>query len=344
MDQTRRQKNIGIPGRLLLLAAILVAVSPLLSCRRSRQTLLRYSFRPGDRLVYDLVVDGQGTVTMKGPDRDGKPDEIDLPVRLEGTLELVMEVRSVDSTGVAAVDVSYRGFNFSVNNQIRGRTLKLVMTEKGMETWEDGRLLKEVTPEDDEFLLRGLAGETFPLKIDPRGKVVSVTTPTAFLNAFPYINFSDVLEYAQPELPENAVEIGTAWNRQVEILLPQLTERFSSGDHFNLTMEYTLAGVEGRPPAQTALLEVIGDIVQEEKSEGGAAGRGKLKSFTQNTSGEVRFDISRGRLLSSNLVMEQTLLMNMDLSHTVISAGFEAGVVFTIHFRMNLRNEGTTGS
>ncbi|GEM_PF-2911010 len=287
-------------GVVFFLLALVLMPAPL-SCRRAPEGIsLRYRFQAGRDFAYSLAISGRGTVHASHPSALGELEETEFPISIEGSLKTVFRTREVSVTGNAVFDVEYKDIHFEVVDEQGGRKLRVVIDGGGIETYDGDQLLNSVPPDDKNFLLKGVAGKTFKLVMTPRGKIEAIETPDSLSGAFPYIRFRELLEAAQPELPADPVHPGESWERKLVLQLPQLADRFASGETFAALQTYT---VESEPEENPARISLRGSLFMEEPSAG--SGPGTLRAFEQKTDGYFLFDRIRGRLLETGLSLDQ---------------------------------------
>jgi len=301
------------------------------SCGQPEGELLRYRFSVGTGLDYDIGLRGGGLVRLITPSAEGGEDSHEFTLEIEGKLRLSLAVDSVTPEGVAEILVTYSGIRLSASDNHDGRNLKVIMTEEGIETWEGDVLINEVVPGDPEFFLGELSGRSFRMVMDSRGRVVELEEPSALLEAVPYVRFRELLLAAQPELPENRVKPGDAWERRLGLTLPSLADRYSPGETYEGLTRYTYLENGEREKLAPIRLGITSELVRSEAEKKPSA----LLGFSQGSSGEVVFDPEAGCLISSRLELEQELAVRIAIPQLAEEQGIRLETEIELEFEMN---------
>lgn len=314
-------------GAVVLIAGALAAV---LLLRRGPPLLLRYRWRPATRLDYRLALRGAGKAALSSAS-SGKPERLELPVEMEGTVAYSLEVKEVSPEGVADLLLTVTDAEATVRNEVRGRKLRMELGREGLKTFEADRLMKEVPAGSDDYPLKGTLGTPFRLRIDGRGKVLSSGLPAEIARAFPLPDLRQLLAGGLPDFPEAAVRPGETWQSEAVLAMPAVGKPWAGGETWKMGLGSFLrrVGREGGNPA--AFISFSGRMEQgwtgteEEKRK-----RSGIKSFVQTVSGELCFDTQMGVLRTSRETVAQEFRIFMTLDRIVPGEGFDIEVDFSL--------------
>jgi hypothetical protein len=145
-------------GVLLLLALASICAVP-----AQAQTTLRYKYKAGDKLNYDMEQKMDLKMDIKGKE---------LNVTMNQSIDMTWKVKSVDADGKAALAISFD----RIRMMLDGPQGKLEYDSKdGKEP--EGALAHAAAP------LKAMVGAEFSLKVDPRGKASDVVIPKELIDA-----------------------------------------------------------------------------------------------------------------------------------------------------------------
>ncbi|KQC14463.1 MAG: hypothetical protein APR56_03710 [Methanosaeta sp. SDB] len=306
-------------------------------CRRPppETVLLRYKFRPGEEITYEVALRGEGEVTMTYGREDAEEDRIGLPVRLEGSYLMRFRVDQVFPDGEAKLLLSYRDFDLTTVSAVHNREISVHLTDRKLLVSEAGRVTREVAGEDDDFPLRGVVGEEFEFQVNSRGTILMARVPEAPERLFPSLQFDSFLERMQPEFPLQPVPLGTSWSRTLEIPGPGIDRDWDQGEEWSIQLETTLRDRSG-PQREIALLDTTGSFRQEISDEE-REGRAGLLASSHQLSGTTRFDLPAGRVISSTSRLEQKLDIRIGLEKFLPGRNIDLRVDATVEVTVRLR-------
>lgn len=330
-------KNVVLRPRLLITAGAVLLAAGLSSCRRPPQEhLLRYRFQPGDVLRYSISINGHGQARMSSPPGSKREEEISLPVEMTGAMTLTMAVKSLSEDGVAELELHYQDINLVLENRVRDRKIKIVLNEGGMETWDRGKLIKEVKKGDKDFPLRDILATGFQLQVDPRGRILKSDLPDHISSNFPHLNLKEMVQQFQPVLPADKVVVGQQWRTAAEVTMPELAQPWDRGERWKMILTSTLKRVDNRT---LALIVGKGQLRQkwtgpEEKKRD----QDGMKSFDQEMTQEVGFDLSAGRLVFARMTLKQKFTFFMLVDKLISRWGFDINLDFDLNINIKLQD------
>ena len=289
-------------------AATLLLLSFPVGCKKSFPGVyqFRYRFQPGKTLKYDVSIDGNGEVTLFSSAQAKKAEEITLPVDFKGSFLLEAVIDTVSPDGTAGLGISYKDFSCRVTNRVRDREITMSLTDSMMRVEERGEIKKELRAGDSGFPLNGIAGSTFEMEVDSRGKIIRAQVPPDPGNSFPYMKLDNIFDQIQPEFPLTPIAIGTSWSREVKVSPPELGRPWNRGQTWAIKLNSTFRGFK-KGSNQIALIDLSGNIKQSispEEKEDQSSG---LKRSSHKLTGTIEFDLTRGIVLSSRSILEQEL-------------------------------------
>lgn len=321
--------------KLLIIAAAVILTAGISSCRPPRKYLLRYHFQPGEVRRYAVSIQGDGRARISSPPGSKREEEISLPVRLTGAMTLEMEVKNLSPDGGADLELRYRDIDLTLENEVRERKVKIVLDEEGMETWDRGRLIKEIKKEDKDFPLRGILTAGFELQVDPRGRILKTDLPDAVSSNFQHFNLRELVEQFQPVLPAEEVEVGEQWRTTAVVTMPELAQPWDRGQEWKLSVASALKNVDDR---SRALISGQGRLRQEWTGpEEKKRDQGGLKSFEQEMTRSSEFDLAAGRLVSSRTSLKQKFTFFMLVDKIVSHWGFDVNLDFVMNIDVKLQ-------
>jgi hypothetical protein len=285
--------------------------------------LFRYQFQPGEELIYEVSLRGEGEVTMTTGAEDDEPDRIVLPVRLEGSYLMGFRVEEVSPDGAAELAISYRDFDLATVSRIHDREMSVRLSDRGLVISEGDRVIKEVEAGEADFPLRDVIGEEFVFRVDSRGTILAARVPAAPDRLFPALRFDSFLERMQPEFPREPVPLGATWSRTTQ------------GEKWSVQLDATFRGFADRGQ-KTALLDFAGSFRQEDPEEGMGGGSG-LKGSYHHLSGTTRFDLAEGRVISSSSTLRQNLAVQIGLAQVLRGRKIDIRVEDTVEVSVQLR-------
>lgn len=337
MTATDTSHRIRLPAGRIPAAALFLVILLCSGCRPppEEDVLFRYRFRPGETLIYQVTLRGEGEVTMtmsgEGDEQD-EEDPIPLPVRLEGGYLMELKVEEVSPEGEADLSLVYRDFSLTSVSQIREREIVTSLTDRGLTISEGDRVISETGSEEDGFPLRGVVGEKFQFRVDGRGAILEARVPPAPERLFPSLQFESFLERMQPEFPREPILAGTSWSRTVEVPAPGLGRHWDRGERWTVRLESTFRDFENRG-RKTALIDFSGSFEQEvpERPEGSG-----LRASSHHLEGTFRFDIPGGRVISSSSTLRQSLDIRVAFDQALRGRNIDIRVEDTVEVSVQL--------
>jgi hypothetical protein len=264
------------------------------------QTLLRYKFKPGEKLRYQMEQKMNMVMTVTG--REVTAD-------MTQTIDMSWEIKSVDQNGKAKMTQKFDRVRFTMNGPPPIGKVEYDSKEGTMPAGPFGPIFK------------AMAGAEFSAVMDPRGKVSDVKAPEKLAEVFKKLPGSGAGEMLSEEglkhmisqsgiiLPEEAVAKGKSWEQKVDMKMP-----FGKIDVRN-TFTY-----EGPTTRGGAKLEQIA-IQPKANLEADPNAAIKLKLNSQEAKGTAYFDNAAGRLAESG--MTQTMEMEVSVMGTDITQKIE---------------------
>ncbi len=327
-------RRIRLPAGLLPAGVFSLAVLLWSGCRPPEEDVLfRYRFQPGETLVYQVWLRGEGQVTMRMDAEEDEEDRIPLPFRLKGGYLMELKVEEVSPAGEAELSLGYRDFDLTSVSRIREREISTSLTDRGLTITEGDRVIRETGSGEEDFPLRGVVGEKFRFRVDDRGTVLEARVPPAPERLFPSLQFEAFLERMQPEFPREPIPAGASWSRTVEVPVSGLGWHGDRGERWVVRLESTFRGFDQRR-RETALIDFSGSFQQEipEPPEGSG-----LRASSHHLTGTFRFDIPGGRVLSSSSTLRQSLEIRVAFDQAPRGRSFQSRVEDTVEVSVQLR-------
>jgi hypothetical protein len=297
--------------------------------------LFRYQFQPGEELVYEVSLRGEGEVTMTTGGADDEADRITLPVRLEGGYLMEFRVEGVSPEGEADLTLSYRDFDLTTVSRIHDREMSVRLTDQGVIISEGDRVIKEVEAGEKDFPLQEIVGEEFEFRVDNRGTILMARVPAAPDRLFPSLSFDSFLERMQPEFPREPVPLGASWSRAIELPGPGIQRDWDQGKRWAVRLNSTFEGFED-PEEKIAVIDYNGSFEQPEPEEEAGAGPGRRGS-SHHLSGTTRFNLPDGRVISSNSTLRQNIDLRIGPEEVLRGRKIDIRVEDTVEVSVRLR-------
>lgn len=322
----RKKTSLIFPGSgfwrsaVLILALTLPAGLLPTGCKKpppEEEIIFRYRFQPGEILLYQVSLSGEGAVemTMGKAGEEEEEGNISLPVRLEGGYLMEVQVEEVSPGGEVRFSLSYRDFDLTSVSRVREREMTSRLTDRSLLILEGGREIKEIQSGDAHYPLQGIVGEKFGFRVDNRGTILEARTPPAPEHLFPSLQFESFLERMQPEFPREPVRVGSSWTRAVSVPGPGLGRNWDRGERWTVEIDSTFSGFVGRGD-RIARIEFSGDFRQEPPVPETESRSGPRGSF-HRLQGSCEFDRVAGRMLSSRSTLRQKLDLRIALEQVL---------------------------
>ncbi len=253
------------------------------------QTKLRYQFKPGQKINYEM------SQTMK---MDMKSQNVDISSEMEQVVDLTWHIKSVSKDGTAEVTQKFNDLRFVM----KFPTVKVVFdSAKNIEP--QGQVGKTLTP-----LFKAMVGAEFSMKMDSRGQISDVEIPEEFAkqiqsfsqgglgDMFSKEGFKRMMGQSGLVLPKETVEKGGTWSQQMEMKSPI--------GLMNINTEYLYKGQEQRNGTTLEKIAVSPKVSLQPDPK--AKTKATLKN--QDISGTSYFNNQTGQLvevkINQNMTME----------------------------------------
>lgn len=292
----------------VVLLGVVLIFTALPSCRRKKTDyLLRYRYRPGEVLRYDISLKGEGLVKVATDSFEKSLEEMEFPVLISGDLLLESTVKSVSERNVAELTLAYQDLDFKITNRMKDRELVFVLNDRQMEMKEGDRVLNVEEFGGPGYPLNGIVGGVFTVEVDGRGGVTRLEGPPGFTRSFPYLDFTGVLEQLQPDFPEETVRVGESWSRSVDVSVPGLGMPWDKGESWKMELLSQFRGFEEGQEGKVALIGYRGTLDQK-KAEGEPADSPfDVTRAKHKLTGEFGFDLQSGQVLFNRTSLDQEM-------------------------------------
>jgi hypothetical protein len=188
--------------RISILVFILLAFA---SAAIAKPVLLRYTFSPGDDLYYGMDATGTGRMESSVIDPDGAAqsggEKIPLDIKLRVSLE--NSVDSIDKDGVATIRVILHEYRMSQGGA------DIINFNADSDSESSG--------EENKNNLKELYKSPIVLKMDPLGKIESVSGVENFSGDISQSDMKTLLEESQHQFPEKPVDVGDSWTHEMNL-------------------------------------------------------------------------------------------------------------------------------
>ncbi|MCX6340712.1 MAG: hypothetical protein NTX71_12495 [Candidatus Aureabacteria bacterium] len=277
--------------------------------------VLENRFTKGEELRYKMTMRGSGTTSIAG--LPGQRSGVETPVKLQMELAYRMVVKDADAQGNADLETHFERFTSTTESG----TLKIQMEadEKGARIVQGETVVKDAPGLDG---LKALFKNPTLIKMDKRGKVLSITQPKGVVELLPHVNIYSLLKQNQFILPEGPIAIGGSWSEKRDIALGGgLEEKLPAAKALKLDTTYTLAGLvkrDGRRCAEIALRgevaakEMEMDLPQRQGSD--MAMKAAFDRLRQTMVGNIYFDPQRGLMVGMHVDTDQDMAMTMKIT------------------------------
>jgi hypothetical protein len=263
------------------------------------QTTLRYKFKPGDQLQYELRQDMTMAMNVGG---------MNIDMQMNQTIDVSWNIRAVDQAGNAKMTQKFERVRFTMEG---GPIGKIAYDSKDGKDPE-GPFGQAMGP-----ILKAMAGSEFEMTMTPRGEIKDVNVPekitdalknlqgaAGFGNMFTEERLKQMTGQAGLQLPVEAVAKGKTWSSTLAMKMP-----FGKMTVNNLMTYEGPASREGKNLERVTIKPTV-----TLEGDGAAAIDVKIKS--QDTMGAAYFDNTAGRLVETNLTQ------NMEMEVSVAGQNF----------------------
>jgi len=293
--------------RLLTAAAVVAAAAAVSAAAQAVE--LRYKWVKGDVLDYRMTLHTTSDVS-------GVPGRADTNTEQTVTQRIALSVDGVAPNGVASVHETVT----EIRSELSGPSGKIVVdTAKPSET------SKDPVAEAMAKMLTAVVGQPINIVFAPDGTVRSLeggsrlldrivdagnaNRETAMASQALTSLYSDealrsMLEQSFPKLPAQSLKPGDTWTGQIA-LGNQAVGRITAA------LTFTLKAVEGAADAQRAVVSAAMTLTQEVKPPPAGATRMTMTLGDSHGSGDLVFDVSRGRLVRTSMLTEMPSTVNM---------------------------------
>jgi hypothetical protein len=264
----------------------MVLLLSIVSHQAKAQTTLRYKFKQGESLPYEM------DQKMKmGMNVGGQAVDMDI----SQTINMTWKVESVDKDGKARVTQKFDRFRFVMNGPAGIGKVEFDSKENKAPEGPIGTMIGPV--------LKALASSEFSMTLDSEGKVSDFTMPEKLAESFKNLpggggagqmftkeGLQQMMAHGAQLLPTEAVTVGKTWHQEVTTKLP-------TGGTMKIDNRYTYTGpatVDGKKLEKIAIQPKL-------TMEGDPAGQFKMKTKSQDAKGEIYFDNVSGRIDHTNL-------------------------------------------
>lgn len=270
--------------RPILMAALAIGLTGMAAIAQPYE--LKNTFTPGETLYLDLTTSMQGAMHS---------EVAQMPIEATNEGVIAFETRAAQPDGSGEVMVELK-------------QLFMIAPTLGV------REPLDFLPIADE------EGKQFSITIRPDGEVVETDSASmSMIQGVQGVSQSPIQMRPYPKLPEGPVNIGHTWSEKW--VVPYL----DGSKPIIEEAEYRLAKVEERDGVNVAIIEVKTTINAEDVSfepgqMQGAAGQSAIEvklsyeTYVKEGSGEMVFDLDRGRLLSMNDDLRLNLKMGGETS------------------------------
>ncbi len=321
------------PRRALIRIGI-IGILAVLSSDRIEKTAwrLRYRYPRRHPLIYRIRLDGEGEIDLGSGKTEGDIDGLIFPVIARGGFDL--KITAADAEGsLTALKISPENFNFELVNSLRGEEITLLLRDQFLEIRRGSDLLKKISAGQAGFPLNDIVGARFDMTVDDRGKVIRAKFPPP-PPGWPYLKFDGLLEKLRPEFPEDTVRKGESWTRALEVIMPAAGRLEHGDDAWKLEMKYTFRGLKNMI-GQIAEIEVEGRASRTVRPGGKDSPADGSRSFQQDISGRIDFDLERGVVVLARISLSQRVNSRLSIDE------WESGksVNLLSEFEMNISEE-----
>jgi hypothetical protein len=271
-----RRAGLGV------LAALVVACG---ADRADAQTTLRYKFKKGEQLHYEMEHKIAMSTSFGG--RDFSFD-------LGQTIDMTWNVADVDAAGKAKMTQKITRIRCTMDGGAAGKIEYDSKDDKEI----GGEIGKIMSP-----LFRALAGAEITLAMDAQGKVSDVKlsenlakagknlppAAAAFAEMLSEDSLKRMIDQSGLRLPDGPVAKGKSWNQQFEMK--------SAGGKMNVATTNTYEGPVKRDGKELERVAIQPKLTLE--ADPGSPAKVTLKS--QDAKGSAYFDNAAGRLMATNM-------------------------------------------
>ncbi len=301
----------------VILLWVVLIFTPLPSCRRKKTDyLLRYRYRPGKVLRYDISLKGEGLVKVATESFEESLEEMEFPVLIAGDLILETTVKNVSERNVAELALAYQDLDFKITNRMKDRELVFVLNDRQMEMKEGDRVLNVEEFGGPGYPLNGIVGGVFTVEVDERGGVTRLEGPPGFTRSFPYLDFTGVLEQLQPDFPEEAIQVGESWSRDVDVSVPGLGMPWDKGVSWKMELLSQFRGFAEEKDGEVALIDYRGTLDQKKPADEPADSPFEVERAQHKLTGEFGFDLQSGQVLFNRISLDQEMDIRMGSDKT----------------------------
>ena len=206
---------LSLKGRIGCVA--LLALGVLCSSSQAKaQTLLRYKFKPGDKLRYQMEQKMNMVMTVMGNN---------VTMDMTQTVDMTWDIKSVDQDGKAKMTQKFDRMRFTMSGPPPVGKVEYDSKEGKL---PEGLIGQSIGP-----ILEAMAGAEFSAVMDARGRVSDVKAPEKVTEAlkklaggagmgemFSEENMKHMISQSGIALPEEAVAKGKSWEQKVDMKMP----------------------------------------------------------------------------------------------------------------------------
>lgn len=276
-----------------LLAVLLVACG---ADRAAAQTTLRYKFKKGEKLNYEMEQKIGMAMSVMGRD---------VNIDMGQTIDMTWNITDVDADGKAKMTQTITRIRFTMD----GPTGKVEYDSKE-DKEPEGPVGKIMAP-----IFKALAGAEIGLSMDPQGKVSDIKVPEKLAKAAKSLpqggaagglgdmlsedGLKQMMDQSGLRLPKDAVAKGKTWDQQLEIK--------SSLGKMKVDTVNTYEGSVKRDGKDVERVAMKPKLAIE--TDENAAVKITLKS--QDAKGMAYFDNAAGRLVASNMSQDMEMAVSV---------------------------------
>ena len=292
--------------KLLFTGLLALAVFAITDLRADAQTKLRYQFKAGEKLPYELEQKMKMAMNVGGQN---------IEMNMTQNVDLIWDVKSVDKDGKASMVQRFDRIRFVME----GPMGKIEFDSKD-EKESDDPAAKLITP-----VFKAMAGAEFTLDMDRRGVLSNVKTPEKLVealkgaaavpglgNMFSEEGVKHLVTQSGLVLPEEGVTKGKSWEQKVEMKSPVGKMKTDN------TLTYQGPATRGDRKLEEVSIKPVLTIEADD------AAPIALKVKDQDSKGTALFDNAAGRLVETN--MKQTMQMEISAGGMTIDQKIEQTV------------------
>ncbi|MEJ2745016.1 MAG: hypothetical protein P8123_04930 [bacterium] len=282
------------------------------ACAR-KTIVLENRFAKGEEIRYLLTTKGEGTMSITG--LPGQKSGTETAINLRTELAYTIKVKDVDTAGSADVECTFQ--HFKSTTQSGAMKIQTEADESGVRVMHGKEVIKGAPGIED---LRAIFENPTLLKIDKRGKILSITPPSGVDLHLPHVNVCNILKQNQVLLPAGPVAVGGSWTEKRDIVLGGgMEERLPWTKGLKLDTTYSLDGIVDHGGRECADIAVRGDIAVKDMELSPPGGSDmpmsvRMDHLKQRLDGHIYFDQQRRRVLGFHLATAQDAAVTMKMA------------------------------